>query len=165
MQEMKRATITPATASDAAELDRLLWRVLWQPLGLSRNVRRAFHIEGEELELVAKQDRRIIGGLVAVQSSDAGLELRHLAVAADAQHQGVGRALVSELVHIASVQGYHRIHTIARNTSTSFFRKVGFQIAVGKAPKHQTFIKHGITFELMEMLVQTASADETLRRA
>ena len=46
--------IEPASSSrDKEELDELLWRILWKPLGLPRNVRQGFKVEGDELELVA----------------------------------------------------------------------------------------------------------------
>ncbi len=39
------------TKKDAAELDGLLWYVLWQPLGLPRDIRNNFSIDGEKIEL------------------------------------------------------------------------------------------------------------------
>ncbi len=139
---------------DATELDELLWRVLWRPLDLPRNVRHTFSVNGEELELVVKQNGRIVGGLVAVWTADAEVELRHLAVASEAQRCGNARILVAELVHIVAPSGCRRIHTIARNASADFFRRVGFATAPGESPEHPAFTKHGITFELMEKIVE-----------
>lgn len=153
---------TVTTAADAADLDELLWHILWKPLDLPRNIRRQFRIEGEEIELVAKQDGRIIGGLVAVWSGHAEWELRHLAVSPDARHRGVGQSLVLVLVRLGAAKGCRRIHTIARNTSVDFFRKLGFGTAAGKPPEHQAFMKHGFRFELMERIVeQCRSMQET----
>ena len=150
------ATIeTVATAADAAELDELLWQVLWRPLGLPRDARHAFCADGEALELVANENGRIVGGLVAVWTANAEVELRHLAVAPNAQRHGNGRSLVAELVRIAASRGCRRIHTIARNSSAGFFRRLGFRTAPGKAPEHPVFTKQGITFELMERLVES----------
>jgi N-acetylglutamate synthase-like GNAT family acetyltransferase len=154
---MNMATIeTVATTTDVAELDELLWHILWQPLGLLRGVRHAFSVDGEELELVAKENGRIVGGLVAVWTADAEVELRHLAVASNAQRHGNGRSLVAELVRIVASRKCRRIHTIARNTSADFFRQLGFRAAQGKAPDHPAFMKQGITFELMERIVEPA---------
>ncbi len=140
-------------AADAAELNEILWRVLWQPLGLPRDIRHAFSVEGKELELVVKENGCIVGGLVAVWTADTEVELRHLAVAGDAQGRGKGRSLVLELVRIVAASGCRRIHTIARNTSVGFFRQLGFRTAPGTPPQHPEFAKHGITFELMEMTI------------
>ncbi len=149
------------TAADAAELDDLLWSVLWRPLGLPRDIRSTFHIDGEEIELAAKQDGRIVGGLVPIATVGDEMELRHLAVASGARGKAVGRRLVTELVRIASANMRRRIHTIARNTSADFFREVGFKPSPGRAPEHPLFLEHGITFELMQKIVEPdSSADD-----
>jgi N-acetylglutamate synthase-like GNAT family acetyltransferase len=139
------------TRADATELDALLWRVLWEPLGLPRDVRHVFRIDGRELELAAREEGRIVGGLVAVWTNETEVELRHLAVSPDARGKGIGRSLVTDLFRIAGAKKCHRIHTIARNTSVGFFRDIGFRTAPGEAPRHPSFLKHGITFHLMEM--------------
>ena len=144
---------TLKTTADAAELDELLWRILWQPIGLPRSVRGKLNIEGKKFELVLKENRRIVGGLVAVWTADTEIELRHLAVDFDAQRKGIGRRLVNELSRIAALKKCHRLHTIARNTSIGFFRKIGFRTAPGQAPQHPVFVKQGITFKLMEKFV------------
>ncbi len=152
---MNMATVEIATtACDAAEVDELLWRVLWQPLGFPRDIRSSFNIEGEELALAAKENGRIVGGLAGVWTAENEIELRHLAVGSSHELKGIGRALVMELFHIASVKLCDRIHTIARNTSVGFFRGVGFQTAPGRVLEHPVFLKHGITFEFMERKVE-----------
>jgi len=158
-RKMIKATIhTATTTTDAAALDDLLWHVLWQPLNLPRDVRHAFSIDGEELELVAKESGQLVGGLVAVWRSGSEVELRHLAVATERQHRGIGRSLVAEFVRIVASRGGGRIHTIARNTSAEFFRRLGFRTAPGEVPEHPVFVKHGISFELMERAVEPAGA-------
>lgn len=154
-QKLSMATLEVVkTAADAAEVDDLLWRVLWQPLGFTRDIRNNFKIVGEKLELAAKENGLIIGGLVAVQTAKNEIELRHLAVTSSHQRKGIGRGLVTELCRIASIRMYRRIHTVARNTSASFFRTVGFQTVPGFAPEHPVFLEHGITFELLEKAVE-----------
>ncbi len=141
---------TVKNKAEAEELDALLWRELWQPLGLDRNIRHKFKVEGKEIELVAKLNEQIIGGLVAIQTSDKEIELRHIAVSSNAQRKGAGRALVNKLISIASSKNFHKIRTIARNTSVDFFRAMGFQTTTEEPPEHPVFLKHGITFEIME---------------
>ena len=145
---------TVNTTADAADLDELLWRILWQPLGFPRDVRSKFTTDGEKLEVAAKKNGEIVGGLVAVWTTGKEIELRHLAVASNAQGKGVGRRLVTELSRIATSKKCYRIYTIARKTSVGFFHELGFRSAPGQAPEHPIFLKHGITFELMEKIVE-----------
>jgi len=142
------------TAEDTAQVDELLWLVLWQPLGLPRNIRSKFNIDGEKLELAAKINGKIVGALVAVWTAESEIEIRHLAVETGHQRKGIGRSLIGGLCRIASVSTCHRIHTIARNTSAGFFGGVGFQPAAGRAPDHPVFLVHGITFVIMEKIVE-----------
>lgn len=121
---------------------------------LPRNIRQSFRIEGEAIELVAKIEGQVVGGLVAVWTGKEEIELRHLAVLTEAQNQRIGHSLVARLLEIVASRGCRRIHTIARNTSDPFFRKLGFTIAPGVAPEHPAFQEHGISFELMERKVE-----------
>ncbi|MHC4442029.1 MAG: GNAT family N-acetyltransferase [Planctomycetota bacterium] len=148
---MKDLTISPANSpAEAQALDTFLWEILWKPLGLARDIRESYRLDGECLELVAKVNNHPISGLVANWTSPSEVELRHLAVKPELHHQGVGSRLVQTLIDIASQNNCTRIHTISRNTSTGFFKKLGFTPAPGQAPDHPAFKKHGITFEMME---------------
>jgi len=155
--QMSQITIQSASSpNDAAELDELLWRTLWQPLGLPRNVRDQFKLEGDSLELLARENGRLIGGLVAVWTSDTQLELRHLAVEPQSQNHGIARQLIDHLIEIVRPKGCRRIHTIARNTSIAFFKKLGFTNTPDAVPDHPLFKKHGITFQHMEKFIEVA---------
>ena len=151
---------TVATMTDAAKLDDLLWRVLWEPLSLPRDVRHVFPVDGEAIELVATVKGRVVGGLVALLTSDTEVELRHIAVASDAQHCGNGRRLIAELVRFVVPRGCRRIHVIARNTSAHFFGQLGFRTAPGETPDHPVFRKQGITFELLERTIGPTGAGD-----
>ncbi len=151
---MIEVNIAPAASPKIAEeLDELLWRILWQPLGLPRNVRQEFKVDGESLELVAKKNGRITGGVVAVWTGCSEVELRHLAVVPGAQNRGTGRRLIESVVEIVRPKGCLRVHTIARNTSVGFFRNLGFRTAPGTAPEHPVFKNHGIVFEVIDILI------------
>ena len=161
-REMSEIVIESATSpKDVEDLDELLWRVLWQPLGFPRNARQEFKVDGESVELVAKENGRVTGGVVAVWTGDAEVELLHLAVAPEAKNQGTGRRLIENVVEIVRSKGCRRMHTIARNTSVDFFRNLGFMTAPGTAPEHPVFKKHGIVFELMDRIVEPTGADDT----
>lgn len=112
---------------ESTELDHLLWEVLWKPLGLPRDVRDSFKLDVKYLEFVAKIDRRVVGGIVANWINDSEVEIRHIALMPEVQNQGIGHRLVMFLISTVSRQGCFRIHTIARNTSAGFFRKLNFK--------------------------------------
>lgn len=141
------------SSATAEEVDGLLWRTLWEPLGLPREVRRRFAVDGEKIELVAREDGRVVGGLVAVWTGEGEVEVRHLAVGPGAQNRGTGRRLVAFLIETVRARGCRRIRTIARSTSSGFFRRLGFTTAPGTAPEHPDFKRHGIQFELMELII------------
>jgi len=151
--------------TETAQLDELLWEVLWKPLGLARNVRDSFKLEGKCLEFCARIEGALIAGLVANWTSPTEVELRHIAVRPENQKQGIGAQLVAELLRHVSVQGCTRMHTIARNTAAHFFRKLGFTTAPGEPPEHPLFKKHGITFELLEKSVEQEHGGDVLKAA
>ncbi len=148
---MSEITIRKAkTTADGSGLDSLLWNVLWKPLGLSRDVRKGFSIKGEQVELVALLDGNIVGGLVAIWTDKEAVEIRHIAICVENQGWGIGKKLVTFLIDELSFKGCRSLHTIARNSSISFFEKLGFQTTPGNAPEHPVFKKHNISFHLME---------------
>lgn len=162
---MSELTIEPVTSQkDTEALDELLWRILWQPLGLPRDVRQGFKVAGESIELVANENGRVTAGVVAVWTGGTEVELRHMAVLPEAQNKGIGRRLIATVVEIVRPKGCQRIHTIARNTSVGFFKKLGFTTATGIPPEHPIFKKHGIVFEPMKRIVEPAGAGDTLQR-
>lgn len=149
---METLSLVPvSTPMEAAALDKLLWEVLWKPLGLPRDVRQEFKVAGDAIEMIARWQGQIQGGLVAVWTGPGEVELRHLAVLPEAQGRGLGRELVSCLISRIKAKGCLRLHTIARHTSADFFRKMGFHQAPGAPPVHPDFQRQGITLELMEM--------------
>ncbi len=152
---MKGVTIEYAVSPrDTEDLDALLWRVLWEPLGLPRNVRQGFAIDGESLELVARENGRVIGGTVAVWTGDNEVEVRHLVVEPGAQNRGIGRRLVESVMDTTGPKGCRRVHTIARNTSIGFFKNIGFKTLPDTAPEHPAFKQYGIFFVLMDRIVE-----------
>lgn len=134
------------------ELDQLLWAVLWEPLGLARDVRRSFRLDKPEMELVALYRRKVIGGLVAAQLAEHQFEIRHLAVQTDHQGRSVGRLLIEELIKEICQDAVVWIQTYARNTSVGFFARLGF-VPEGGFLEHQDFARHGIKFQKMWLVV------------
>lgn len=149
--------------SESRELDQLLWEVLWMPLGFPRDIRNSFKLDRECLEIVAKAEGSVIGGLVANWITNREVEIRHLAIKTEVQNKGVGQKLVESLIEVVVAQGCVRIHTIARNMSVAFFKRLGFTNALGTPPEHPDFIKHGITFEILEKNVERIALSDTAK--
>jgi GNAT superfamily N-acetyltransferase len=149
-----------SSPADAADLDALLWDVLWQPLGLPRDCRHTFALAGDETELIAREGERIVGGLVAVRSGGALIEIRHLAVDLPFQGRGIGQALIHELENMARQRSFVRLRTIARNTTVGFFMRQGFAPVAEPPPDHPVFRKHRISFIILEKRIhEHAGAD------
>lgn len=110
-----------ADEAESLELDELLWEVLWRPVGLPRNIRESFKLEGQSLELIAPGDSAILGGLVANWLSATEVQLRHIAVRPEFQGRGIGAMLVARLFSMLEGTGCSAIRTISRNTSVEFF--------------------------------------------
>ena len=137
-----------ATQQEKEGLDRLLWEVLWKPLGLSRDVRESFKLDKPQIELVAIEHNNVIGALVANRLSGDEIEIRHIAVEPDFQKSSVGRQLVEELFRLVRHESPLKIQTHARNTSTGFFTELGFSPA-GSPVEVEQFKQHGINIQLM----------------
>ena len=109
------------TDHESEELNKLLWQVLWKPLLLPQDIISEFKLAGEPIKFIAKQDDKLIGGLVAFSVTSTEIEIRHIAVLPKFQEKGVGSQLVNTLISYALEKGYARVHTIARITSVNFF--------------------------------------------
>ena len=126
---------------ESEQLDCLLWEVLWEPLGLPRNVRESFRLHGQSIEIGAWWESELIGALVATWTSATTVELRHLAVRT--QRQGVGGQLIK---HLIATAGCSEIATCARNTSLPFFTAMGFVPVSDEVLEHPAFSPFGISF-------------------
>jgi GNAT superfamily N-acetyltransferase len=134
-------------SSDREELDDLLWEVLWKPLEFPRSIRESFRLDGPGIEIVAKQDGRIIGGIVANWLTPTEVALRHIVVDPSIQNRGVGSLLFEQLKIVVKSVGCRLIRGYARNTSVNFFVRQGFEMLPGKTAEHPQFSKHGISFQ------------------
>lgn len=134
------------TDDESAQLDHLLWEVLWAPLGLPRDIRRTFALDTTPVEFAAVENGDIVGGLAANRIGENALEIRHIAVAPDHQRRSIGSGLVKALVEFACKEGVDKIQAYARNTSLGFFMRNRFTPTGGKLT-HPDFVHHGITFQ------------------
>jgi len=137
------------TEADYAVLDNLLWQVLWAPLGLPRDVRSRFKVDGKLVQLLAMEGPYPVGGAVAIWKNINDAELRHLAVIPANQGRGVGKELVLKMINELKRRGCRELHTYARDSSVAFFKKLGFNPATERLLDHEAYIKYGIAVRLM----------------
>ncbi len=143
-------TILKADTDDLkAQLDQLLWNVLWAPLNLPVDIREQFRLPGRSLELVAVEDGEVIGGTVFQWLRDGETELRHIGIQPGQQMRGIGSRLVRHGLALVSVEGCRVVYTISRTTSAGFFTKLGFAPVLERVPDHPIFLKDGIRFQKM----------------
>ena len=140
------------SCKEKRELEKLLWEILWRPLGLKRNIGKSFKLDSTQIDLIAVDNDPIIGGLVTNWISDNEIEIRHLAVSPPFQRLSVGRLLVENLIKLAKQNNAAVISVWARNISVGFFKKLGFT-PTAEYLEHDDFKRHGISFQKMHFKV------------
>ena len=141
------------TQDEKDQLDELLWVVLWKPLNLSREIRSDVALAGETIELIAIDNKKTVGGLVAYQIVENEFEIRHLAVEKGHQRKSIGTNLISRLFELNQKDCRIKIQAYVRNESYPFFVKQGFVPVNDEWLEHPDFIKYGIRFMLVEKYV------------
>lgn len=106
----------------------LRYRILRQPLGLPR---------GSELDevdhypktrhLVWMEGDIAIGCLQLQEGTEPGVaRVRYMAVADEAQGQGIGRTLLEFMDQLADEEGYHELSLYARENAVPFYLACGY---------------------------------------
>ena len=114
--------IEKAKIGDPPELLAIVNRVAQQQLLLSRSLNDMY--EALRDFIVYREDARILG-CAALHISWQGLgEVRSLAVVAEAQGRGIGRALVASCLEEAERLGMERVFVLTY--LPEFFKKLGF---------------------------------------
>jgi len=140
---------------DSELLDEILWEILWKPVELPRSVRESFKLDGKTIEIMAKERKTVLGGLVANWISKKKIEIRHIAVLSTVRRKNIGKCLIEKLKETLSNEGQITISTISRNSSIDFFSKLGFKAASNGKIEHPSFLKFGIAFQKIEIKVNS----------
>jgi GNAT superfamily N-acetyltransferase len=110
----------------------LRYEILRKPLGLAWSG--ADHLGEEDayhLGCFGGKDERLIGTLV-LEPLDAGsIKMRQVAIAGDAQRQGIGTALVVFAETFARESGYHTMVAHARAAAVPFYLRLGYSMEGG----------------------------------
>ncbi len=117
-------------------------RILRDPLGLAFAPEDLARETGDT-HLGAFSGAALVGCLVLTPKSAAVVKMRQVAVAADAQGRGVGRALVAFSEALAFRRGFREMQLSARDSAIPFYLALGYE-AVG-AP----FVEVGISHRTM----------------
>ncbi len=119
--------ITPADPAYAG-VWALREEVLRLPIGLSL---RDEDLSGEASETIIAamdNDEKVAGCLLMRRINGEEVKLRQMAVAPEAQGQGIGRRLLQKAEALAQENGYFIITLHARETAVDFYRKEGYAI-------------------------------------
>jgi GNAT superfamily N-acetyltransferase len=90
----------------------------------------AIHLPADDVRehrtRVAVVDARLAGFSVVLPVHDSSCELDGLFVEPELMRQGIGRALIADVVERARAHGVHRIEVIANPTAVAFYTNVSF---------------------------------------
>lgn len=112
--------------------------VLRKPLGLQFS-REELAAEGESHHLAGYRDQRLIACLVLRPLAQGEIRMRQVAVAAQWQARGIGRALVEFSETVARRLGFERMTLHARDTAVPFYEKLGY-VRVGEPFEEVTVV-------------------------
>jgi ribosomal protein S18 acetylase RimI-like enzyme len=128
----------PYDLSVVAEVDAAAFEPLWQ--NSYDALRRAY--PQAVLASVAEKDGRVVGYQVSTRNP-LGAHLARLAVRPEVQGEGIGRALLADLVQSGAQRGISRltVNTQSDNTaSLALYRKTGFHETGERFPVYQSEI-------------------------
>ena len=130
------------------EANKLLYHVLWAPLGMAARAREDFKTDGVEHIFVTTDKSSVVGTFVLIVHCDNTVELRHAAVAETFQKRGIGKRLWAEAVKFAKGEGASEFFLYARNTTIGYWLKLGLKEESAWLD-HAEFKKYGIRFKKM----------------
>lgn len=100
--------------------------ILRRPLGLTFSPE-SLAAEVSDVHIACYRDGRLAGCLILSPVGDGSLKMRQVAVDAEAQGSGIGRALVEYSEEYARRRGFGEITMHARDTAVQFYLKLGYE--------------------------------------
>lgn len=133
----------PVTTEDFEKYYHFRWLMLRKPWNYPEGSEKDEYEQVSEHRMVLDNKGNVIAvGRVHLNTSEEA-QLRHMAVAPEAQGKGLGRLVLSALEAEARHQGAERVVTNSRELSMPFFSACGFEIEkeasteLGKLKRHQ----------------------------
>ena len=129
------------------ESSRLFYEELWEPLGISENIREDFRVDGDEVVVLALFLGQVIGAFSLIVCPEV-VEIRHAAVCSEYRGAGIGRKICNRVQEYALTKGVKQIEVFGRSTAIDFWEKLGFKDTTGWVD-FDPFPEHGIRFKKM----------------
>ncbi|XZF13219.1 GNAT family N-acetyltransferase [Chitinophagaceae bacterium MMS25-I14] len=125
-----KISITEVCTGTAAyeQVWQLREEILRRPLGLSLKDEDPAE-EANDITLAAEVNDHITGCVMLRHKDQKTVKLRQMAVAAEVQGHGVGKALVVSAEEWARTNGYSAIVLHARKTAVPFYEKLGYAVS------------------------------------
>lgn len=102
--------------------------ILRKPLGLTFSPEE-LESEKKDILIAAFEDERMVACCVLTVENGKSARLRQMAVAAEVQGKGVGRALIHFAENVARDRGYRKVTMHARKTAVGFYEKMGYAVS------------------------------------
>jgi len=132
----------PFDSVERAALIELRREILRRPLGLDFTPQQ-LDAEADQLHLGAWDGPRAVGCLLLAAREGGVVQMRQVAVAADAQGRGIGRLLVREAEAESRRRGWTRMILHARDAAIPFYLKLGY------AAEGEPYVEVGIPHRTM----------------
>lgn len=100
-------------------------RILRQPLGLQYDPA-DLAAESDEVHIAALEGERVLGVLLLRTKDATTMKMRQVAVDADQQGKGIGKAMVLFAEAWCLENGYRRMELHARDTAIPFYLALGY---------------------------------------
>lgn len=112
---------------DYDEAVQLRTQILRTPLGLTFTTEQ-LAAEYLDIHFAAFDEEGVLKGILLMLPQDAQIvKMRQVAIAAEMQGQGIGRALVAASEAWASINQYKTIELHARDIAIPFYEKLGYE--------------------------------------
>ena len=119
--------ISPRTKKDFEKYFDLRWRILrkpWhQPVGSERD-----QDEDTSFHLMAIENDKALGVARLQFLDQSTAQLRYMAVAKEAEKQGIGKSIIEAMEVYARKNGINSIMLHARENAVGFYERVGFKL-------------------------------------
>lgn len=119
---------TPASDTDFEDYFHFRWLMLRKPWNYPEGSEKDEYEQVSEHRMIRDHKGNVIAiGRIHLNTAEEA-QIRHIAVATDAQGKGLGKLILSALEHVAREQGAERLVTNSRELSIAFFSACGFEV-------------------------------------
>ncbi len=115
----------PFASAEYKQLLELRYDILRKPLGLEVSAQDVA-TDNREFHIAAFENGKAVGCVLLRPITADVIKLRQMAVANEAQGQGLGKRLVKYAEELASARGFKIIETHARKVAQVFYEKLGY---------------------------------------